>query len=53
LRPDLAALLAEPTRAVEVPVEVIPELLTAAAVQCERIGSVGRALLARLTGDAA
>src|SRR5712691_4712411 len=50
-RPDLAVLLADPARAVEVPAATIPLLLTAAAGERERIGAVERTLLARLTGE--
>src|SRR5437870_133327 len=48
---DLAALLADPARASQVPVEAIASVLAAAAVERERIGALERSLLARLTGE--
>ena len=47
-RPDLATLLADPTRAHEIPLEVIPGLLAAAAAEHSALAGVERVLLARL-----
>lgn len=46
--PDLTALLADPARAVEVPAEAIPSVLSEVSAQEARLGTVKAILAARL-----
>src|SRR5206468_1653100 len=50
---DLGALVADPRRALDVPMSAVPGLLTAASAERERIAVVECALLARLAGTEA
>jgi len=51
-RPDLAALLADPARAVEVPAEAIASTLTEVGAQEGRLGTIKLILAARLAAPA-
>ena len=46
--PDVAALLADPARAIEVPADTIPSVLTEVTAQEARLGAVKAILAARL-----